>query len=285
MTYLRSTRAACQVAPFHVTRRTVPWGYSVMSFSTPDPAPSASPQPGFGPPPVGPHPAPAPLPPAAGVLRSPQGLATALTALLSVGAAVDVFSSGVNMYTWKLMKDLIGDPLSVDDDSLDLADTLTGLAGLAQFTLRLATVVVFLVWFHRVRCNGQVFRPDGFTQSTGWAIGGWFVPLANLYFPYRTARETWEASTRSAPDGTYRNTSNAPVTAWWIVFLASLLIDHVFAAQYLKAETPEELRAVSAVGAVSDLTTVVAAVLALLFVRKLTAMQHAKATQGPVAHV
>ncbi|MFD6875872.1 MULTISPECIES: DUF4328 domain-containing protein [unclassified Streptomyces] len=256
-----------------------------MSFSTPDPAPSASPQPGFGPPPVGPYPAPAPLPPAAGVLQSPQGLATALTALLSVGAAVDVFSAGVNMYTWTLMKDLIGDPLSVDDDSLDLADTLTGLAGLAQFTLRLATVVVFLVWFHRVRCNGQVFRPDGFTQSTGWAIGGWFVPFANLYFPYRTARETWEASTRSAPDGTYRNTSNAPVTAWWIVFLASLLIDRVFAAQYLKAETPEELRAVSAVGAVSDLTTVVAAVLALLFVRKLTAMQHAKATRGPVAHV
>ncbi|MEU9033122.1 hypothetical protein AB0D46_37620 [Streptomyces sp. NPDC048383] len=35
----------------------------------------------------------------------------------------------------------------------------------------------------------------------------------------------------------------------------------------------------------SDLTTVVAAVPALLFVHKLTAMQHLKATQGPVAHV
>ncbi|MFF3017730.1 DUF4328 domain-containing protein [Streptomyces sp. NPDC057939] len=254
-----------------------------MSFSTPDPTPSTPPQPGFGPPPAGPYPAPAPPPPSSGVLRSPQGLATALTALLSVGAAVDVFSSGVNMYTWKLMKDLVGDPLSVEDDSLDLADTLAGLTGIAQFTLRLATIVVFLVWFHRVRCNGQVFRPDGFTQSTGWAIGGWFVPLANLYFPYRTARETWEASTRSAPDGSYRSTSIAPVTAWWIVFVAGLLIDRVFASQYRNAETPEELRVVSAIGGVSDLTNIVAAVLALLFVRKLTAMQHAKATHGPVA--
>ncbi|MFJ9074602.1 DUF4328 domain-containing protein [Streptomyces sp. NPDC102278] len=263
-----------------------------MSVSTPDPSPPpSSPQaeagPATAPPPPVPGAAPVPVPPsrAIGVLHSPEGLATALTALLSVGAAVDLISSGVNLYIWKLMKDFISDPAGIEDDSGDLADVLNVAVAVAQVALRLATIVVFLVWFHRVRCNGQVFRPDGFTQSAGWAIGGWFVPIANLFFPYRTARETWGASTQLAPDGSYRHTSSAPVTAWWTVFVASLVLDRVFSKRYTAAETPEEIRDVSVLGAVTDVTTIVAAVLAVVFVRKLTALQRVKAAQGPLAAV
>ncbi|MER5777426.1 DUF4328 domain-containing protein [Streptomyces sp. NPDC002039] len=259
-----------------------------MSFNKPGPSPAPSPQPEAGPmtppPPLPtPHAVPAPMPQAAGVLRSPEGLATALTVLLSVGAAVDLFSSGVNLYVWRLMKDAISDPSSLSDHSIDLADLLNVATGVAQATLRLATIVVFLIWFHRVRCNGQVFRPDGFSQSAGWAIGGWFVPIANLFFPYRTARETWKASIQLAPDGSYRHVSTAPVTAWWTVFVATLFLDRVFSKRYLAAETPEAVRDVSALGAVTDVVTIVAAVLAVVFVRKLTALQRAKAAQGPIA--
>ncbi|MBT2452363.1 DUF4328 domain-containing protein [Streptomyces sp. ISL-43] len=249
-----------------------------MSISAPGPSPSPSPQPGAAPTPPGPY-----LPQAAQVLRSPQGLATALTALLSVGAAVDVFSSGVSLYTWKLMKDFIADPTTIDNDSLNLSDSLSTLTGFAQNVLRLVTGVVFILWFHRVRCNGQVFRPDGFSQSAGWAIGGWFVPFANLFFPYRTARETWDASTQYAPDGSYRQVSGTPVVAWWLAFVASMILNRVLSLRYTNAETPEAIRDVSSFGAVSDLSSVVAAVLAIVFVRKLTALQRVKATQGPNA--
>ncbi|WP_053675810.1 DUF4328 domain-containing protein [Streptomyces sp. WM4235] len=255
-----------------------------MSFNKPGPSPAPQPEAGpMTPPPPLPAPHPAPLPPAAGVLRSPEGLATALTVLLSVGAAIDLFSSGVNLYVWRLMKDLLDAPASVEDDNIALADLLNGATGVAQTVLRLATIVVFIVWFHRVRCNGQVFRPDGFSQSAGWAIGGWFVPIANLFFPYRTARETWKASTQLAPDGSYRHVPTAPVTAWWIVFVATLVLDRVWSRRYIAADTVEAMRSVSALGAVTDVVTIVAAVLAVLFVRKLTALQRVKATQGPIA--
>ncbi len=221
-------------------------------------------------------------PPAGATLRSPEGFATALTALLSVGAVAELLSSGVSLFTWKLMKDFLADPASVDDASLDLSDTLTTATGVAQLILYLATIVVFLVWFRRVRRNGQVFRPDGFSQSPGWAIGGWFVPIANFFFPYRTARETWAASSPYAPDGSPSHVPTAPVTAWWLVFLASQFLDRVSTKMYTASDTPEELRDVSAFGAVVNLTCVVSAVLAVRFVRKLTALQRAKAEQRPV---
>lgn len=248
-------------------------GYFVMSSSTPGPSvtPSA-------------HPSPQP-PQAAAVLRSPQGSATALAVLLSVCAALALASSGIGLYAWTLMNDLIASPSNSVSESLGETDSFLIPLGAGQLLTGLATAVVFLVWFHQVRCNGQVFRPDGFSQSTGWAVGGWFVPLANFFFPYRTAREVWDASTQHAPDGSYRPTSGALVIAWWLTFVGSRILAFLASQKSTAAETTEAARDADFFEAVADLTTFVAAVLAVLFVRKLTAMQHVKAVQGPIATV
>ncbi|WP_329388751.1 DUF4328 domain-containing protein [Streptomyces sp. NBC_01351] len=219
------------------------------------------------------------------VLRSPQGLATALTVLLSLAAAVNLFSSGANLFARSLMTDLIADPDKVSDSSLDLSDVLTGVAGSLQLLALVGTAAVFITWFYRVRVNGEIFRHDGFTQTRGWAIGGWFIPLANLFFPFRTAVDIWAASTQLAPDGSHRRVSTAPVVSWWVVWVLAAISDRIFAQLYKKAETPEALQTASSVGFVSDLLMVAAAVLAIVFVRKLTAMQNTKAAQGPYASV
>ncbi|MFF3620532.1 DUF4328 domain-containing protein [Streptomyces sp. NPDC002467] len=281
-----------------------------MSFSAPGSPPPPQPQPGLPPYGAAPHPAPHPAPPQAGgplpgqpypaqgqyprppypyppqlvdVLRSPQGLATALTVVLSVTAAVNLFSAGANVYARSLMTDLIADRDTVSEGSLDLSDVMTGAAGSLQLLTVLGTAALFITWFHRVRVNGEIFRRDGFTRTRGWAIGGWFVPIGNLFIPYQTALEIWAASTQQAPDGSYRRVSTAPVTAWWALWVLAAISDRVFSVLYARAETPETLRSASSVGIVSDLLTVAAAVLAIVFVRRLTALQNTKAAQGPNA--
>ncbi|MGW0748572.1 DUF4328 domain-containing protein [Streptomyces sp. NPDC002587] len=224
-------------------------------------------------------------PPLVDVLRSPQGLATALTVLLSLAAGVNLFSAGANLFAWSLMKDVIAHPGQVPEDTLDVSDALTGLAGGFQLLTMLGTATVFIIWFHRVRSNGEIFRPDAFTLGRGWAIGGWFVPIGNLFLPFRVARQTWVASTQLGPDGSHRHVSSAPLTAWWVVWVIAAFTDRVFAQMYKRAETPEAVRDASVVGVTSDLLIVAAAVLAILFVRKLTALQNTKAAQGPNAAV
>ncbi|WP_405982111.1 DUF4328 domain-containing protein [Streptomyces sp. NBC_00158] len=228
---------------------------------------------------------PFPPPPPVRQLRSPQGLATALTVLLLGTAVVNVYSAAANLHTWSLMGDVAEDPSSVPDDTLDLSDMLVGLAAGLQWLSLAATAVVFVIWFYRVRVNGQVFRPDGFTLASGWAVGSWFVPLGNLFLPYRVAKETWEASVQLAPDGSYRRVPTAPVTSWWLVWVLSLVLDRVFGVVYARAETPESLGAASLLGVVTDAMVVTAAVLAVQFVRKLTALQQVKSVQGPYAAV
>lgn len=245
------------------------------------------PYPGYpaGPYPAGPYPGmpyAAPWPPA-DVLRSPRGLALAVSLLLGAAAAVNLFSAAVSGYAHSLMKRVIADPAAVAERTLDRSDLLTGIAGALQGVILLATAVVFIIWFHRVRVNGEIMRPDAFSQTRGWAIGGWFVPIGNLFLPYRTARETWTASTPFAPDGSFRTVSPAPVTAWWVTWVSALVLDRVSGYMYKRADTPEALRDASAAAMVGCVATAAAAVLAVLFVRKLTAMQTRKAEQGPNA--
>ncbi|KOU19629.1 hypothetical protein ADK52_28260 [Streptomyces sp. WM6372] len=226
----------------------------------------------------------APWPPA-DVLRSPRGLAVAVCALLGVAAAVNLGSAAISGYVFTLMNRVSADPADVAAGTLDRSDVMTAVAGSLQALIMLATAVVFIIWFHRVRVNGEIMRPDAFVQKRGWAIGGWFVPIGNLFLPFRIAKQTWTASTQLGPDGSFREVSAAPLNAWWALWASSLVLDRVFSLMYKRADTPEALRDASAVGTVNDLVTVAAAVLAIVFVRKLTAMQTAKAEQGPYAAV
>ncbi|MFZ3493178.1 DUF4328 domain-containing protein [Streptomyces sp. 5.8] len=233
----------------------------------------------------GPSPSPSPFPPSrpAQVLRSPQATATAVIVLLSVGAVFTLLSAWGKLYRWQQIEEVLADPQSIIHGEIVSHDILINLVGLAESLTMLATIAVFIVWFHRVRCNAEVFRPDGFSQSAGWAIGGWFVPIANLFFPYRTARETWNASTQNAPDGSFRSVSGAPVVAWWLACVAAWLLNGLGSYEYRQAVGGEAVRDASALAVVADLVIVLAAVLAVLFVRKLTALQAVKAAQGPNA--
>ncbi|MFJ7203767.1 DUF4328 domain-containing protein [Streptomyces sp. NPDC098789] len=195
--------------------------------------------------------------PASSALRSPKGLATALTILLAVAGAVDLAAAAIGFGT-DAAADIEG------DGPLTAAALMYACVGIAQIALLLGTGAVFIVWFHRARVNGGVFRPDLFDQGPGWAIGSWFIPIVNLFFPYRIAQDIWRASVQAAPDGSARAVSVTPVTVWWVTFIASNLIS----------------RASDSVG---SLLSAVSAVFAVLFVRKLTAMQHTKAVQGPNA--
>ncbi|MFJ4781047.1 DUF4328 domain-containing protein [Streptomyces sp. NPDC088762] len=266
-----------------------------MSFSAPGSPPPSQPhqqpfpQPGSAPYPVpqqghfhpgGPvHLAP-PVP--QDVLRSPQGLATALTWLLGAAAAAHLFSAGAGAYEQSWLQGFAGDT-HFDDLELGLSPALTVMAGLLQLLTVLPTVVVFIVWFHRVRSNGGIFRPDAFTLSRGWAIGAWFVPVANLFLPCRIALQTWRASTQRGPDGSERTAPAVLLTSWWVVWVLAAVLGRVFSRIYMEADTVDELLPAGLLGIAADLVTVVAGVLAVLFVRRLTAMQNTMATQGPYA--
>ncbi|GAA2241886.1 hypothetical protein GCM10010145_05010 [Streptomyces ruber] len=207
-------------------------------------------------------------------LRSPVGLGRATAVLLGVVVAADLFAVGSDVLSYGVW-DTIADGGDVPDRAA-WVDSLWVAGGVLQSFSMLAAGIVFLVWFHRVRVNAEVFAPAGHRKKRGWAVGGWFVPVVNLWFPRRIALDTWDAS------GSW----NAPrphglVDAWWALWLVTLVYGPFAYSAYEEAETAPEIRRAVAQVLVADLVDAAAAVLAAVFVLTLTRMQDVKARSGP----
>ncbi|WP_030723622.1 DUF4328 domain-containing protein [Streptomyces sp. NRRL F-2580] len=214
-------------------------------------------------------------------LRAPVGLAIALAVLFSlvIGLAAYAVYADWNMRT--LMERLLADPATVSDAELDRGQRLTGLVGTIQGNALLVTGIVFIVWFHRVRTNAEVFAPGADKLALGWAIGAWFVPFANLWLPYRIAVTTWGSSTPLGTDGGYRRFPLTLVNLWWGAFALSRVLGWYGGMSYSRAQSTDAVRDAATTMLAGDVLDIAAALLAVLFVRRLTAMQHARAAQRP----
>ncbi|MEU6312232.1 DUF4328 domain-containing protein [Streptomyces sp. NPDC047014] len=214
-----------------------------------------------------------------GRLRAPVGLAIALTALFALVIGLDVYAFHADWNTRSLMDRVLADPDAVSDAALDEGYLLMIRSGMFQSQIALVTGIVFIVWFHRTRLNAEAFAPGADRLSPGWAIGGWLVPFANLWLPYRIAVATWRSSTPVPADG--RRYSLTLVNLWWGSFALAKILSWYGGRTYGRADTYEGARDAATVLLAADAVDIAAAILAVLFVRRLTAMQHARATLGP----
>lgn len=220
---------------------------------------------------------PAPSPAPAFALRSPVGLGHAVTVLLCCVAAVDLFALWADVLQWDVMNDLARADLPGGlERRAERADSLYGTAGLLQGALMVATGVVFLVWFHRVRANADVFEPHVHRWSRGWSVGSWFVPVMNLWVPRRAMADVWEASDSSGRT----DPSLALVNAWWAMWVSGFAVSWWSSRLYLRAEEAAEIKSAVTGVMFADVLDLTAAALALLVVRRVTAMQDQKARLG-----
>ncbi|WP_371618974.1 DUF4328 domain-containing protein [Streptomyces sp. NBC_00454] len=208
-------------------------------------------------------------PPARSLLRSPKGLATALTVLLGLCAATRLLAvaAGVNRYrALDGFEEAVG--LGHSGNLLMIATSLVLLA-------MIPTAVVFIVWFHRVRVNAGVYAQGTFRGGAGWAIGVWFIPVLGwTVLPCLIAVKVWAASASRLP-GKAALTSFGPVYAWAGALGAAMLASGGAGVFARGAATRDAVREAALLAAASDLVYAVAAGLAILFVRRLSAMQSA----------
>jgi hypothetical protein len=206
-------------------------------------------------------------------LRSPIGLGRAAVAGLGAVIAGDLIALWADFVMYDVAGDLVnGD---VVDAQVERADQLYFATGVVQTLTLITSTVLFLCWFHRVRVNAEVFNPFGHAKKRGWAIGSWFTPIVNLWFPRRITVDIWEAS---SPWGAPR--SYGLVNTWWTFWVISLVAGRAAFNSHRKAETPEEFHDAIQQVVFADAMDVVAAALAIAVVLRLTRMQNEKAHQG-----
>ena len=91
----------------------------------------------------------------------------------------------------------------------------------AQAIVLCAAVPLFAIWVHRMQANSFALGILGLRYTPAWAVGWFFVPVANLWMPYRVMQEMWRAN--RSPADWQLDPSNRFLILWWLLWLASIV--------------------------------------------------------------
>lgn len=219
---------------------------------------------------------------------SARGRGQAVVFLFLAFIAVALFS----VFSSALQLGLIAEVLAgggVTDERVEANDRRQAAAAFVHLVVYVALVVAFLLWLYRVSRNLPALgnEKSRIEYKPGWAVGSFFIPIVNLFMPYKAVREVWEKSDpgiRTPDDVMFTPAASAPLLlGWWLSWVAMNVLGRVTGRFEQEAATPETLRWVTWVEMAGDLVGVLSAVLAILVVRGVTRRQEERAAH--VAYV
>ncbi|MFF9483722.1 DUF4328 domain-containing protein [Streptomyces sp. NPDC014676] len=209
---------------------------------------------------------------------APQGLLIAVVAAFAATALGDLFA----VYTGVRLRTVIdGDVTTTTTSSLESAYSLYENAGRVQVATSLLCAVLFITWFFLMRRRTGPLAPDRFRMGSGWAIGAWFIPVANLWLPYRVAVDMWGACTPLPTEGESRRVPTWPVNLWWSLFVGTVLLGRYASARLDMTDSLAGLSDAVTLYLAVDLLYAVTAGATVVFAVRLTSLQRLKVTEGP----
>jgi Domain of unknown function (DUF4328) len=180
--------------------------------------------------------------PARRVFRDPKRLTQWAQWLLITVAVLDLVLGASEFAQHQLLMRMRDGGFSSDAEMMSAAeanDLRHGLISIAAILLYIGTVVVFSMWVYRASANLHALGSPGLRFTPGWAVGWYFVPIANLWKPYQAMKEIWRAS---------KNPSNwqAEITSpllgwWWFWWIVSSIAANVSGRMTFRAESLDEM--------------------------------------------
>lgn len=93
-------------------------------------------------------------------------------------------------------------------------------SGVSSFAgaVGIAALVLLVVWTWRSAHNARALGRTGARLAPGWAIGAWFIPLANFVLVYLLVSDLWRSSDPDTEPGDgWRRLPGSPLVRLWIV--------------------------------------------------------------------
>jgi Domain of unknown function (DUF4328)/Protein of unknown function (DUF2510) len=145
----------------------------------------------------------------------------------------------------------------------------------------LAALVLHIIWAWRSAHNARALGRVGERLSPGWAIGAWFIPVANIVLVYILFSDLWRSSDPSTePGDRWRGLPGSPlVRLWTVAYVGGLLL--TFTTIGLAVGGAIDVETTRALLAVGGVVAAVGTVLSIVVVRDITARQEALQTRDP----
>jgi len=202
--------------------------------------------------------------------------------LLAAGAIISVLSLIASGALAGSLRDA-GDLGAPYEFGATVAEVVYVGVALLQVVSFVATAFVFLMWLHRAYRNLPALGATALDTTPGWAVGYFFIPFVNLFKPFQVVKEIWRESkpgdeSREVFGGgeAARPDTPALVGWWWGFWIVANVSGRVSNQVGDRLGTIEGMLLASWVSIVSDALFVIAAVLAILIVKRIDEMQEAK---------
>jgi hypothetical protein len=219
--------------------------------------------------------------------RTTRSLATWLTCLFGVQAVsqlVNVFAAdrADDVVRWHRAFDAFRD--GRDEAARRIMDQNQGQGSpwaTAIGVIGLAALVLHIIWAWRSAHNARALGRVGERLSPGWAIGAWFIPLANFVLVYIVFSDLWRSSdpTSERGDGWRRLPGSALVRLWTAAYVGGLAL--YLATLGLGVGGVIEVDTIRVLLAVAGIATAVGTGLSIAVVREITARQEALQARDP----
>lgn len=213
--------------------------------------------------------APAPVVAAAGAEFIPPRAGRALAATIGLGLCV--LLALVSLWVeWGHIGALQGMGRSDVDDAAYVTSALWMQAlGILGWALYLGTGACFLAWMADACRTARSIDPAAIRDTPTWAVGWWFVPIANVYKPYAILRSIWRVTIAArahdaGPPGVF--------PLWWACFLVRLPLSRLAQAIFKSADSGDLITATQ-VQMVSEVASIVAALAAIGVIRSIAEPQ------------
>ncbi|MFI8948096.1 DUF4328 domain-containing protein [Streptomyces sp. NPDC053750] len=203
--------------------------------------------------------------------RPVKSLATALNVFLVLFTLPALFQFNVLMEVYTQLDGRPGS--SPTDDDFDSLRIMNFVAEVLDLLLLVVVAVLWVCWFRRMRQNAEAFAPGRIRYSPGLAVGSWFIPVVNVFMPKQIANDIWTATT-GRPKGAGRWLMHT----WWWLWLAQLATELSAYRSWDEAETADDAMGIILNAQSGNVFAVVSAVLAVLYVSRLTSLQRKRAT-------
>jgi hypothetical protein len=206
------------------------------------------------------------------VFQSPTALGNGVRGVLAVFVLLALAVIGVMAHGLALLQQGIDGGITTE---LQQRLTSDGKLQLDLFRLQLVLMLACYIWascwIYRVACNVRALGAKGLDDAPGWAVGWYAVPVMNLMWPMRAMTQIWLGSLAPAR---WQKLGTPPLlAAWWGFWIAGNL-SYWFVTGYLKPEhTFQGLHMQQVLLLGGQALNLVAAVLFLLVVSRLTRMQ------------
>jgi hypothetical protein len=157
-----------------------------------------------------------------------------------------------------------------DQEAADFDTATQALAG-TFLIFFVATAIAYLAWLSRTVDNIPHLTGELPMVTPRWSIGWWFVPIANVFKPYQIVKD---AATRLAPNPS--SAEHGVILTWWLVWIASGLLGTIV-SRLPEPETLNDLTTWFAANLIADVVLVVAAILAIIVVRRVQSLANDRA--------